>query len=79
MNLEREISFSIWPGAVCRFQVRSILSTLFRISCWSALAWLVWNRLLAGFFNTGNVGLLLAIAMGSFLHVMSVILQDPES
>lgn len=78
-NLQREISFPKWLGVRFRFQVHSVLKTLFRISCWSVVAWFVWNRVLSSFFNAGSVGLLLALGMGSFLHVMSIILQDPES
>jgi hypothetical protein len=73
---QREISLPKWRGISYRCQVRTVLGTLFRISCWSAVAWLVWNRVLSNYFNAGSVGPLLSFGLGSFLYAMSIILED---
>ena len=76
LSSQREISLPKWLGVSYRCHVRTVLSTLFRISCWSAVAWLVWNRVLSSYFNAGSVGPLLSFGLGSFLYAMSIILQD---
>ncbi len=79
MNLNREISFPKCLGVHYYCQVRTVLSALFRISCWSVVAWLVWNHALSNYLNTGSVGPLLSFGLGGFLHAVSTILEDRES
>lgn len=78
LSLQREISLPKWLGIRYRCRVRTVLSTLFRISCWSVVAWLVWNHALSNFFDAGSVGPLLSFGFGTFLHAMSSILEDRE-
>lgn len=77
-NLEREISFPKWLGIGYRFHIRTVLQTLSRLLCWSAIVWLVWNHALAHFFNTAGIGPLLSLALGTFLHAISTVLDDRE-
>ena len=74
--LQREFSLPKWLGIRYQIQVGAVLNTLFRISCWSAVAWLVWNHALSNFFNAGSVGPLLSLGLGALLHAMSTILED---
>ena len=76
MNLQREIPLPKWLGIRYQFQLRAVLITLFRITCWSGVSWLVWNHALSGFLNAGSVGPLLSVGLGAFLHTMSAILED---
>jgi hypothetical protein len=62
-----------WPP-----RLRKVLGMLSRISCWSTVVWLVWNRILPDYFNIDSVGPLFSIVMGSFLYAMSLIFSDPE-
>jgi hypothetical protein len=79
LGLQTEFSLPKWFGRGYQIKVRAIWTTLLGISCWTAVAWLVWNHVLSDYLNAGGVGFFLSIGMGSFLHVMSVILGDSES
>lgn len=75
---QTEISLPKWFGGGYQFKTRTIWATLLGISCWSAVAWLVWNHVLSDYFNADGMGFFVSLGMGSFLHVMSVILGDLE-
>ena len=71
---QTEIAAPNWPP-----RLRKVLGMLSRISCWSTVVWLVWNRILPDYFNIDSVGPLFSIVMGSFLYAMSLIFSDPET
>ncbi|MFZ2444814.1 MAG: hypothetical protein WAW37_00510 [Syntrophobacteraceae bacterium] len=76
LSLDLETSLPKWLAMRNR-QIRTVLHTLFRLSCWTVVVWVVWNHALSNFFNFGRVGLLLSFGLGAFLHAMSTILEDP--
>lgn len=78
-SLRREISLPKWFRIICRFQIRAVLETLFRISCWTAVVWVVWNYALMNFLNAGGIGPTLSLGLGAFMHAMTTILKDGES
>ncbi len=78
LNLKRGIAWPEWFDAH-RSQIRSVLHILFRVSCWSAVAWLVWNHALSNFLNLGGIGAWQSLGLGVALSVVSMILEDTES
>jgi len=71
LNPRQEISSPKYQGPI-----RTVLNTLFRLSCWWGAVWVVWNHALSNFFNTGGIGPLLSMVLGSFLYAMATILDD---
>jgi len=78
-TLQQEIPLPKWLGTGYRFQIGTVLETLFRISCWTAVVWLVWNHALMNFLNFDGIGPVLSFGIGAFMHAMATILEDGES
>ena len=78
LSLQREVSLPKWRGMRYQRPVRAVLNMLLRLSCWSAVVWLVWNHALSNFFNGGGIGPMLSLGLGAFLYAMSSILDDRE-
>ncbi|MDR3556294.1 MAG: hypothetical protein P4L55_16190 [Syntrophobacteraceae bacterium] len=77
LGLQTEFSLPKWFGRGYQIKMRAIWTTLLGISCWTAVAWLVWNHVLPEFLT--GAGFFLSLGLGSFLHIMSVVLADLES
>jgi len=59
-------------------QIRTVLHTLIRLSCWSAAVWLVWNHAVSNFLNADRIGPLLSFGFGAFMHATSMVFEDPK-
>lgn len=66
------------PGILGQRQIRTVFQLLFRLSCWSATVWLVWNHAIAGFLNAPGMNLVESIGTGALLCAASIILEDTE-
>jgi hypothetical protein len=67
-----------WLGMRYIFQAGFLLNTLFRLTCWWAVVWVVWNHALMSFLNFGPIGPLLSFGLGTFMHAISMLLEDRE-
>lgn len=65
-------------GILRQSRIGTVLNIVIRISCWTAVAWLVWNHALSSYFNAGRIGPAMALVFGTFLHATSRIMEDPE-
>ncbi len=78
LSFQRKSSLPGWFGAH-RSQLRSVLRILFRVSCWSAVAWLVWNHALSGTLNSGGIGPWQSLGLGALLSAISKLFEDSDS
>jgi hypothetical protein len=79
LSFNMDIVLPEWSGTRRVSQMRSVLHILFRVSCWSAVAWLVWNHALSGFLNFGGIGAWESFGLGVFLSAVSKVLEDTPS
>ena len=76
--LQREIALPKWVGVNYHFKLGTALAPIFRLLCWSAVVWVVWNNALSHFLNAGSIGPLLSLGLGAFVYAVSMVLDDHE-
>ncbi len=78
-RLPRENPFSRWLRTPYRRRIRAVFPLFLRLSCWSGIAWIVWNHALATFLNADGIGFWQALGIGAILSALSIIFEDSES
>jgi hypothetical protein len=60
-------------------QIRPVLHVIFRLFCWSSVAWLVWNHALMDFLNADKITVPQSVGIGALLCVLSMVLEEDDS
>jgi len=79
LRLRYEDPFSKQFGILYQRRIRTVFHILFRLSCWSAIVWLVWNHALSDFFNADRISPWQALGVSVLLCVLSMVFEDSDS
>lgn len=60
-------------------RVRTVSHILFRLSCWSAIVWLIWNHALSDFLNADRITPWQALGISVLLCVLSMVFEDSDA
>jgi hypothetical protein len=72
------------PWAGCFTQraqkaLRTVCKAVFRLCCWSVVAWVVWNGALSEFLNADRIGPFESVGIGVLLCALSVVFEEAEA
>ena len=68
-----------WFHQLNRGRIRTVFHALFRLFCWWAVVWLVWNHAMSDFLNAGRITLWQSLGMSILLMGLAAIFEDAET